>query len=78
MFYVYILQNSITKKLYVGFTEDLKSRLASHISKTVKTTQSAKHDLIFYCAITSKQKALALERYFKHGSGHAFVRKHFI
>jgi putative endonuclease len=78
MFYVYILQNQKTKKFYTGFTEDLKSRLESHTSKTVKTTQNGTYQLVFSCALQTKQKALVFERYLKHGSGHAFARKHFI
>ncbi len=78
MFYVYILKNQKTKRVYVGFSEDLKSRIASHQAKTVKTTLSDPHDLVFYCAFQTKPQALAFERYLKHGSGHAFARKHFL
>lgn len=77
MYYVYILQ-SINGELYVGFTRDLKTRLKSHKEKTVKTTKDSKYQLIFYCAFKEKQKAIDFEKYLKHGSGYAFVRKHFL
>ena len=77
MYYVYILQNT-NGRSYVGFTRDLKTRLKSHKEKTVKTTKDSKHQLIFYCAFKDKQKALDFEKYLKHGSWYAFVRKHFL
>lgn len=76
MYYVYILENIKTKKPYIGFSEDLKTRLKSHKEKTVKTTKTGEYSLVFYCAFKSKKKALEFEKYLKHGSGHAFTKKH--
>ncbi len=78
MFYVYILKKETEDKLYVGFSENLKNRLNSHKEKTVKSTKNSKYNLIWYCVFKEKHKALSFEKYLKHGSGHAFSRKHLI
>lgn len=78
MYYVYILTNSDGRK-YIGFSEDLKTRLRAHQSKSVKTTKNADDmGLAFYAAFESKAKALAFEKYLKQGSGFAFARKHLL
>lgn len=78
MYYVYILTNSRDRK-YIGFSEDLRTRLRAHKSKSVKTTKSADDmRLVFYSAFKTKIKALAFEKYLKNGSGFAFTNKHLI
>ena len=78
MYYVYILMNSDGRK-YVGFSEDLKTRLRAHKSKSVKTTKNVEDMcLIFYAAFKTKTKALAFEKYLKQGSGFAFTNKHLV
>ena len=78
MYYVYILKNLKTGAHYTGFSENLKNRLQSHKGKTVKTTKTAEHKLVFYSAFETKTKALDFERYLKQGSGHAFANKRLI
>ena len=78
MYYVYILTNSCGRK-YIGFSEDLKTRLRAHQSKSVKTTKSTDDmRLTFYAAFKNKAKALAFEKYLKQGSGFAFMNKHLV
>ncbi len=78
MYYVYILQDQ-NKKLYVGYSNDLKRRLQEHVTKTVETTKKyTKPELVWYCAFKEKQRALKFERYLKVGSGHVFVRRHLV
>jgi len=78
MYYVYILTNSRGRK-YIGFSEDLKTRLHAHQSKSVKTTKNADDmQLTFYAAFKNKAKALAFEKYLKQGSGFAFMNKHLV
>ncbi len=43
MFYVYILQDKDIKKNYIGFTENLKSRIKSHNSKALEFEKYLKH-----------------------------------
>ena len=78
MHYVYILQDE-RKKLYVGYSSNLKQRIQDHKYKEVATTSIYKEPkLVWYCAFHEKKAALDFEKYLKAGSGHAFVRKHFI
>lgn len=78
MHYVYLLQDA-DKKLYVGYSADLKQRIKDHTYGKVSTTKSYEQaDLIWYCAFSEKKRALDFERYLKKGSGHAFARKHLV
>jgi len=78
MHYVYILQDE-QKKLYFGYSGDLKKRIQDHLYKEVTTTRIYKKPLlVLYCAFREKKTALDFEKYLKAGSGHAFARKHLI
>jgi len=78
MYYVYILQDD-NKKLYVGYSHDLKTRMRYHQSGNVSTTKTYKEPkLVWYGAFGDKKRALDFERYLKVGSGHAFAGKHLI
>ena len=58
MFYVYVLQSDKDKTTYIGFTEDLRKRLAEHNSGKAK---SVKHKLplclVYYEAYKDKTQA---------------------
>jgi predicted GIY-YIG superfamily endonuclease len=79
VFYVYIIENSIDKSHYVGFSEDIRKRLKSHEWHEVKSTKTrGNHTLVWYCGFKDKKKALDFEKYLKSGSGFAFKNKHLI
>ncbi len=62
---------------YIGLTEDLKKRLASHNAGANKHTSKFKPWKIeCYTAFVSKDRAADFEQYLKHGSGHAFAKRH--
>jgi len=42
MFYVYVLYDKQTKKLYKGYTNNLKLRFEQHLKHKVKTTKNWK------------------------------------
>ena len=77
MHYVYLIESvSCIGKKYVGYTEDLKQRLADHnAGKNQSTTAHKPWRLQTYLAFSTKPQALAFERYLKSGSGHYFSRK---
>lgn len=76
MHYVYILQSKSDKSHYVGTTKDLRQRLREHNRGDVRFTSSKRpHSVVWYCAFSSKKKALAFEKYLKSGSGIAFAQK---
>ena len=77
MFYVYIIRSSAhPRQIYVGFTEDLKSRLQKHNrGDCTHTSKYLPWELQFYCAFNEKKKALDFELYLKTHSGKAFSSK---
>ncbi len=77
MYYVYMLGSiSHPTQRYVGFTEDLKTRLQDHNDgKNVSTKPCKPWSLETYLAFSSKKQALAFESYLKTGSGFAFANK---
>ncbi|MBI4065993.1 GIY-YIG nuclease family protein [Candidatus Kaiserbacteria bacterium] len=78
MHYVYILQDD-RKKLYFGYSSDLKQRIETHKYKRVATTKIYREPrLVWYCAFADKKMALDFEKYLKAGSGHAFAKKHLV
>ena len=76
MYFVYIMALYGGKK-YIGFTANLKSRLAKHRSAPTQTTRNFPvKQLLFYCAFVNKSDALLFEKYLKSSSGCAFRKKH--
>lgn len=79
MYYVYILQSKKDSSYYKGVTEDLKKRVYDHNHGSNKySLTKIPLELVWYCAFKEKDKALSFEKYLKHGSGHAFAKKHLI
>ena len=67
MFYVYVLMEEQTKKTYIGYSSDLKKRLAQHRNGFgAKYTKNGKWHLIYYEAFLSKADATKRERKLKH------------
>ncbi|MCD6470942.1 GIY-YIG nuclease family protein [bacterium] len=58
MFYLYILKSSKDKKLYIGYTDNLKKRFREHNQGLAKSTKNRiPFDLIYYKAYFSKKDA---------------------
>jgi putative endonuclease len=69
-YYVYILHNSSKKFIYVGFSEDVKSRIEKHNSKKVTSTKYyAPLELIHYEAYRNIADAKRREKYLKSNKG---------
>jgi len=76
MYYVYFLVCA-DKRTYIGCTDDLKDRIERHKNKRVPATENRLPvKLISYFAFTNKYVAYNFEKYFKSGSGRAFLNKH--
>jgi putative endonuclease len=70
MFYVYVLYSLKDKKLYIGFTQNLKKRFSEHQSKKVFSTKGrGPLKLIFFEGYVSQIDALRREKYFKTNKG---------
>ncbi len=78
MHYVYLLQSEThPEQRYTGSTEDLPKRLAQHnAGYSSHTAKFRPWRLVTYIAFENQGKAEAFEAYLKHGSGHAFAKKH--
>lgn len=75
MFYTYVLRSIKDKKLYIGFTNDLRARLKLHNDGNVKSTKSRRpFEVVYYEACLSKNKAEKREKYFKTGFGRGFLK----
>jgi predicted GIY-YIG superfamily endonuclease len=64
--YVYILETEDTRHHYVGFTEDLRKRLADH--NAGRSPYTAKYELSrlkTYIAFSDRQAAIEFENYFE-------------
>jgi putative endonuclease len=74
-YYTYVLKSSIDSNLYIGWTDDLKSRIAKHNNGLVESTKNRRPlNLVYYEACSQKQKAIAREKYFKTGFGRRFLK----
>jgi len=75
MFYVYLLKSKNSKKIYAGFSKNLKSRLKTHFTKGVYTTKRMGNiELVFYEAFKSEKDARRREKYFKTTKGKRTVK----
>lgn len=75
MWYVYFLQLN-NDDIYVGSTDNLRRRMASHEAGQVTSTKTyLPMTLKSYIAVQSEDNARRLEKYFKSGSGKAFATK---
>lgn len=76
MFYVYILFSEVDKKLYTGFTPNLKSRFKAHTNGFVKSTKYRRPlKLIYYESYDSEQDARRREKYLKGGNGRSNLKE---
>jgi len=78
MWYVYFLRLS-NGDIYVGSTNDLRRRFASHQGGQVLSTKPyLPVALKSYVAVETEEHARELENYFKSGSGKAVALKRLI
>ena len=77
MYLVYILRSiKRPERLYIGLTKDIAKRLREHNSGGLKYSQAyAPWEIETYISLKDKKTAENLERYFKSGSGFAFLKK---
>jgi len=66
LFFVYVLESFQDRKRYIGYTQDLRRRVAEHNSgKSFATNPRLPFELIYFEACTNQNDALRRERYFK-------------
>jgi putative endonuclease len=75
MFYVYVLRSQSDSGLYIGYSSNLRRRLASHESGTGRSTSHRRPwRLIYYEAYLNQDDALGREKYLKSGAGRRFLK----
>ena len=76
MFYVYVLHSEADRGLYIGFSADLRRRMAQHREGLAFATSFRRPwRLVYYEAYLEEQDAQGRERYLKSGSGRRFLKK---
>ena len=76
MYYVYVLQSSKDKKLYIGFTDDLERRVLEHNQgKNYSTKSRRPFKLLFYEALPTLEEVIEREKFYKSGRGHEIIYK---
>lgn len=75
-FYVYILFSLIDRKLYIGYSQDLKTRIKDHLKGKVRATKNrVPLKLIHYEAYGNQKDAKAREKFLKSGFGRNQLKK---
>lgn len=76
MYYCYILRSNKDRKLYIGYSSDLKKRLKEHSAGVVVSTKTRMPlELIFYEAFKDQADAKRREKYFKTTKGKSSLRQ---
>jgi putative endonuclease len=76
MFYVYVLQSESDHGLYIGYSGDLRRRLAEHnAGRSFATSYRGPWRLIYYEAYVEEADALGREEFLKSGAGRGFLQK---
>ena len=76
MFYTYILRSEKDSRNYIGFTNNLRRRVADHNSKigSTYTKKNGPYKLIYYEAYVDKRDAMQAERFYKTGYGREVLK----
>lgn len=75
MFFTYILKSKKDKKMYTGYTNDLRKRFNQHNSSEVYSTKNrGPFNLIYYEACLNEQDAKSREKYLKTGMGKRYFK----
>ena len=75
-YYVYVLKSKYYKELYIGYTDDLKTRIEEHNQGLNKSTKRYKPwQLIYYEACLNQEDAKRREKYFKKTQGRRLLKR---
>ncbi|HBG27399.1 MAG: excinuclease ABC subunit C [Planctomycetes bacterium GWF2_41_51] len=73
-YYVYILVSLKDKDFYIGYTDDLKDRMARHNNGEVQSTKNRTPlKLVYYEACLNQNDAVKREKYLKTTWGKRYV-----
>ena len=79
MYFVYAIYNQKNDRIYIGQTEDVKSRLELHNNKTFKHCYTARFDgvwtLLYKERCETRKEALKREKQLKSYRGREFIKR---
>lgn len=78
MFAVYVIYNSLAKKMYTGQTEDINKRLKEyndHIHDGFTSRYRGEWVLIYHESVATRSDALKRESQLKSGNGRVFLKQ---
>ncbi len=76
MYYIYVLRSDKDKKLYSGYSDNLKRRFDDHNKGKVDSTRSrTPFTLIYYEAYINQQDATTREKFFKTQWGRNYLKR---
>ena len=74
-YYVYVLKSAADGNFYVGFTNDLKRRVAEHNNGLVHSTAARRPlELVYYEACRNQSDASKREKYLKSAWGKRYIK----
>ena len=76
MHFVYLIEDPMTLRKYIGYTTDLRRRLSEHNRHhNASTRQGSDWKYIYIEGYLNKMDALGREKFLKSGSGWKYLRK---
>jgi putative endonuclease len=76
MFYVCVIRSETDSGLYIGYSSDLRKRIAQHKrGSAFATSYRGPWKLIYYEAYLNQVDALGREKFLKSGSGRSFLKR---
>ena len=74
-YYIYVLKSQKDGKLYIGWSDNLKSRLSVHSKGSVKATKyRLPLKLVYYEACLDRSSAIKREKTLKTGFGRKYLK----
>ena len=74
-YYIYILKSDKDGNFYVGYTNDLKQRLALHNDGKVQSTKNRRPlNLVYFEGCINQQDATKREKYLKTAWGKRYIK----
>ncbi len=76
MFFTYVLKSEKDNNLYIGWTDNINSRLEEHNKGLVNAARlRIPLRLVYYEACLSKESAIKREKQLKTGFGRAYLKR---
>jgi len=76
MFFVYILQSTVARKFYTGYTDNLERRLSDHNNgRGIYSSRYIPWKIVYQEVFNEKESAISREKYLKSAAGRRWLKK---